>query len=551
MEDSPKRFLSLGSQMIRKILALFALFFLCSSCSQIAKDESVGFEEDEALVDVRDGAVDPLELEKAVQMQEVDEAEKEQNEEDLSPQILLAMKARQHAHDNKDAKRIDGSAPIDVKRPVDYKRQSYFLYGAEHLNLENYYFDIPVVYNADVQRWINYFLGRGREFFERYGARAGRYGPLLGKILDDHGVPRDMIFLAMAESGFQNKARSWARAVGTWQFMPYTGKSYGLKIDWYVDERRDPIKATIAASKYLKKLYNDFGAWELAMAGYNAGEGKISRAIRMYKTENFWEIKKGRYLKPETKNYVPKIMALAILGKNLSSFGFENIDFWEPLDFEEVNVPGLTDMMELAKVLEMEFEDLHALNPELQRWFTPPTNETYTLRVPRGKAQVIEQIKQDEEKMQALAATKFQRYRIRGASASLAEVARVNGIKPKDANVLAHLNGFSVRKRLTRGETLLLPFREGQSRKARMYADLYERPRKSVLAKRRYKKQIQKAKRRARPISNPREYYIVQKGDSLWSVSRKTGQSMDKIIVTNLNILNSRMIRPGDKLAVR
>jgi membrane-bound lytic murein transglycosylase D len=536
---------------MRKILTLLALSFFALSCSQFSSNKSTGFEEDEALVDVTEGAVDPLELEKAVQMQEVDAAEKTQDKEDLSPRILLAMKARQHADANKDTTRIGGSAPIDVTRPVEYKNKSYFLYGAEHLELENNYFDIPVVYNADVQRWISYFLGRGREFFERYGARAGRYGPLLGKILEDHGVPRDMIFLAMAESGFQNKARSWARAVGTWQFMPYTGKSYGLAIDWYVDERRDPIKATIAASKYLKKLYNDFGAWELAMAGYNAGEGKISRAIRRYKTENFWEIKKGRYLKPETKNYVPKIMALAIIGKNLSSFGFDHIDFWEPLDFEEVSVPALTDMIKLADALGMDFEDLHALNPELQRWFTPPTKETYTLRVPRGKAVVMDLLKRDEEKMQALAATQFQRYRVRGASASLADVAHVNGIKRKNANVLAHLNGLSARKSLSHGQELLLPFRVGQSRKDRMYADLYERPRKKVLAKRRYSKQIQKAKSRAKPISEPKEYYIVQKGDSLWSVSRKTGQSMDKIIVTNLNILNSRMIRPGDKLAVR
>ena len=122
--------------------------------------------------------------------------------------------------------------------------------------------------------------------------------------------------------------------------MPYTGRRYGLKIDWYKDERRDPIKATIAAAKYLTKLYKDFGSWELAAASYNAGEGKMSRAIRRYRTENFWKISRGRYLARETKNYVPKIMALAIIGKNLKSFGFKGIDFHEPLDFEEIDVPN-------------------------------------------------------------------------------------------------------------------------------------------------------------------------------------------------------------------
>ena len=123
----------------------------------------------------------------------------------------------------------------------------------------------------------------------------------------------------MAESGFQTKAKSYARAVGLWQFIPSTGRIYGLKIDWYIDERRDPIKSTIAASKYLKKLYEDYGDWEIAAAAYNAGEGKVNRAIARYKTDNFWNLIKKRYLRSETRNYVPKIMALAILGKNLNS----------------------------------------------------------------------------------------------------------------------------------------------------------------------------------------------------------------------------------------
>ena len=179
-----------------------------------------------------------------------------------------------------DDHRIIGSARI--KGSGKHKRKTYYLYGAEHLKLDNYYFDFPVVYNAAVKQWIDYFLTRGRGFFERYGSRAGRYAPLMGEILESRGLPRDLIFLAMAESGFQNNAKSWAKAVGPWQFMPYTGKRYGLRFDWYVDQRRDPIRATIAAAKYLTKLYGDFEAWELAAAAYNAGEGKIRRAIRRY-----------------------------------------------------------------------------------------------------------------------------------------------------------------------------------------------------------------------------------------------------------------------------
>ena len=190
-----------------------------------------------------------------------------------------------------------------------------------------------------VKHWINYFTGRGRRHFIRYSKRAGRYAPVMAKILDEFNLPKDLIFLAMANRVFKTRQRvgrkPWALAV----YALYRQKVW-LKIDWWLDERRDPIKASVAAAKYLKYLHNMFGSWELAAAGYNAGEGKIRRAIRRYKTENFWQIAKGRYLKRETKNYVPKIMALAIIGKNLKSFGFEDIAFQKTLDFEIVIVPG-------------------------------------------------------------------------------------------------------------------------------------------------------------------------------------------------------------------
>jgi membrane-bound lytic murein transglycosylase D len=518
-------------------------FIVTLSCGSIQGSKSAQeIEESLALEE------DLLDEEKAVQLEEVDEmAEATGEEQDLSPQILTAMRARKHELAKDDLSRIVGSA--NINQPLEYQRQSFFLYGAEHLNLENYYFDIPVVYNAATQRWINYFLTRGRGFFERYGARAGRYAPLFGKILEEHGLPRDLIFLAMAESGFQNKARSWARAVGPWQFMPMTGKRFGLHIDWYLDERRDPLKATVAAARYLKKLYGDFGAWELAMAGYNAGEGKISRAIRMYNTENFWEMSKGRYLKPETKNYVPKIMALAIIGKNLRSFGFEEIEFHQPLDFEEVMVPAMTDLMTLSEKIGLPFSELHALNPEIQRWFTPPTMESYRLRIPKGYSRRFSRLAPEE--LAQLQASAFQSYRIRGQSASLADVASVNNLGKNGAQVLAQINGLSINKTLRQGERVMLPFRQGQARKDSMYTDLYEKPRRVVRRRNQFRSRVEQAKRNAKPVSNPSEFYVVRRGDSLWSVAQKTGVSLDTLIVSNLNIVNSRMIREGDRLAIR
>ena len=445
--------------------------------------------------------------------------------------------------------RIMGSASI--KKPEQHSRKTYFLYGAEHLKLDNYYFDIPVVYNAKVKRWIDYFLNRGRGFFERYGGRAGRYAPLMGNILEKNGLPRDLIFLAMAESGFQNKAKSWAKAVGPWQFMSFTGRRYGLHIDWYKDERRDPIKATLAAGKYLKKLYGDFGSWELAAAAYNAGEGKVSRAINRYGTENFWNLSRGRYLKRETKNYVPKIMALAILGKNLRSFGFEDIDFHDPLDFEEIEVAAMTDMYQVGDVLDVDFQELQRLNPEVLRWYTPPADKTYTLRIPIGTKDVWDKCCKGDSKR--FVAKDFMRYRVRGKRTRLVNVARKFRIKRKYIrDVLTRLNpGLSANSRLKKGQWITLPFKKKQNLRDNMYADLYEKPRRSVLRKRNYARRIRLAMKRGRKIKNPKEYYTVRRGDSLWTVARKHRLSLDTLIVSNLKLVKKRRIRQGDRLVVR
>ena len=463
---------------------------------------------------------------------------KDKNNQKPVQEVAVLQKERVPKHDN-----VKGAAYVDDK--TDHYRKTYFLYGAEHLKLENSYFDIPVVYNAAVKKWMDYFLTKGRASFKRYASRSGRYAPLLGKILEREGLPRDLVFLAMAESGFHNKAKSWAKAVGPWQFMSYTGRKFGLHIDWYVDERRDPFKATLAATKYLKKLYDDFGSWELAAAAYNAGEGKVQRAIRRYNTENFWQMRRGRYLKGETRNYVPKIMALAILGKNLKTFGFDDVEFGQRLDFETVEVAGGVDIMALSEKLEVSFEEIHRLNPEILRWFTPPHHETYSLRVPVGAKGRYEKCCESES-FQAVA---FQEYKIQGRGTTLRDIARRFRIKKPE--VLEWLNKApSSRVRLAKGQTVLLPFRRGQSRRASMYADLYERPRRSVLRRREYRKQVRYALRRGKKITNPSKYYVVERGDSLWSVAKKTGQSMYTIIASNMNIIKHRMIRRGDRLVV-
>ena len=362
-------------------------------------------------------------------------------------------------------------------------------------------------------------------------------------MLEDNGLPRDLIYLAMAESGFQTKAKSYARAVGLWQFIPSTGRNYGLKIDWYIDERRDPIKSTIAASKYLKKLYEEFGDWEIAASAYNAGEAKLNRAIARYKTDNFWDLRKKRYLKSETRNYVPKIMALAILGKNLNSFGLANIEFHGPIDFAEIEVPAKTDLVALAQEMKIDVEDIYLLNPELLRWYIPPYVEKYRLKVPVGAEVVYGECCANKN----FTASAFQKYRPHSAS-TIAQVAKKFRIQP---SVLEDLNSVPASTRIAKNQEVILPFREGQNIKEAMYADLYERPRRHVRAQQTYKRQIKLAKASGQKITNPKEYYTVQKGDTLWTVSKKTGTPLNVLINSNLGVVEGRMIRQGDKIAVR
>lgn len=414
----------------------------------------------------------------------------------------------------------------------------------QELGLNNYKFDIPVVWNKSVATWVKFFTGRGRQYFINYTQRSGRYAPVLSKIMADQGLPRDLIYLAMAESGFQNHARSWAKAVGPWQFMPRTGKNYGLNIDWYVDERRDPLKATIAAASYLKTLHGLFGSWELAAAGYNAGEGKVARAIRMYRTKDFWGLTKGRYLRPETKNYVPKIMALAIIGKNLDVFGFNEINFEKALDYEEIMVKGNTDLYEVSDVLELEFEELKRYNPEIVRWQIPPYLESYALRVPVGLKEAWEGFQEKD----TVIAKNYKTY-VSSKRSSIKDVSRKFKVP---LEVLEELNPeFGESNAIAANTVVNLPFRDDHSLTASMYADIYEKSPKRERKRNSYKRMIASQINRGRLIKNPSVYYVVKKGDSLWKVAQRTGVPMSTIIRTNGHIIKRRQILPGDRLAIR
>jgi membrane-bound lytic murein transglycosylase D len=256
------------------------------------------------------------------------------------------------------------------------------------VKLQNKNFDIPVEFNDEVENWVEYFKGPGRRHFAVYLERKAKMEPVILPRLREAGLPQDLIYLAMIESGFSTAAHSPAGAVGPWQFIRSTGRLFGLQQDWWKDERRDPYKSTDAAIQYLGRLHDEFGDWRLACAAYNSGELKIRRAISRLGTKDFWTIVRNRRaLRRETKDYVPKMMAAAIIGKNPEQFGFGAAPKDTSLvDVEEVKVPKAENLRTIAQVAKISRDELLELNPELLRCCTPPQKGAYTVRVPKGES---------------------------------------------------------------------------------------------------------------------------------------------------------------------
>ena len=249
-------------------------------------------------------------------------------------------------------------------------------------------YNIPVILDPAVESHIRFFNTSIRSRFEQWLIRFSRYRPLVENIFAEFNLPSDLVNLSLVESGFNPYAYSRAKATGPWQFMKGTGKVYGLRIDHYVDERRDPIKSTVAAARYLRDLYDLFGAWPLAMAAYNAGEGKVLRALHKVQGETFSDISKTKLIRQETKQYVPRIMAATIIARNPDHYGFGQTT--APLhQFEEVVVNRALHFRAIASASGVAYDDLRLLNPELRRDATPPDDSAYHLKVPVGTAEKV------------------------------------------------------------------------------------------------------------------------------------------------------------------
>jgi membrane-bound lytic murein transglycosylase D len=252
-------------------------------------------------------------------------------------------------------------------------------------------YNVPIVMDSSVQGHIRYFNTSIHSRFEQWLFRLSRYQPLVETIFAEFHLPSDLIYLSLVESGFNPYAYSRAKATGPWQFMKGTGKAYGLRIDNYVDERRDPIKSTVAAARYLRDLHDLFGTWPLAMAAYNAGEGKVMRALHKARAESFSDISKTRLIRRETKEYVPRFMAATIIARNPDRYGFTQ-ESAAPHQFDEAIIARTVHFRAVANTTGIPYEELRLLNPELRRDATPPGNEVYHLKVPVGMKAKVEQL---------------------------------------------------------------------------------------------------------------------------------------------------------------
>lgn len=310
-----------------------------------------------------------------------------------------------------------------------------------------------------VDKKISLFKGRIKKTFSVWLERSARYVEIMQDILMEKGMPEELVFLPIVESGFNLHAYSRARAVGPWQFIASTGKRYGLVIDWWRDERKDPVKSTEAAADYLKDLYGMFGSWKLALAAYNAGEGRIGRAIKKANNDDFWHLKSAQKIPKETREYVPRYIAASMIASAPEEYGFHNLKYHEPLKYEEVTLHSPVDIDIIAQCAETTAKEIRELNPELRRWSTPPNLPSYTIKLPQGSKDIfIENL----SKIPVEKRFSIDTYRVKKGD-NLKKVAKNIGVP---INVILAMNSMAGIKTLKAGEDIKIP------PKGKYYADI-------------------------------------------------------------------------------
>ena len=387
----------------------------------------------------------------------------------------------------------------------------------------------PMIINKEIIHYIHYYQTSGRRFFKYALSKSKRYIPMIKKIFKKIGLPNDLAYLAMVESGFSPTAYSYAGASGMWQFIPSTGRIFGLTVNWWVDERRNPVESTYAAGEYLKDLFNKFGSWYLAAAAYNSGELTIERALSVDPGGNFWTISQNRpYLLPgQTRRYVPKIIAAAIIAKDPANFGFHDIKYQKPLEFKQVNVPFPVNLYDLAKCIGIPEYKLQKMNPELLRNATPPNDPGFMLNIPAsdyGKfLKNFKKIKQYIVKKPVIEYTTYSRpknnvaYTVEPGD-TLMGIAAKYGVSLGTIERYNGLDNYSV---LKVGEKITIPGKSyiGTDTNNIGYGNAGLR------------------------------YIIVKPGMTLWSISKNFNVPLS--IIRNINHINGNDIHSGEKIFLK
>ena len=378
--------------------------------------------------------------------------------------------------------------------------------------------NVPLERNRQVDNAIKFFQGKGRKVFTRWLQRAETIVPQMQAIIREEGMPEELVYVAMIESGLNNTAYSYAHASGPWQFIRSTGVIFGLEASYWHDERRDPAKATRAACRYLRKLYRQFGDWNLAIASYNCGEGNVERQIRRTGTKDFWKMTR---LPRQTRNYVPTYIACAIMAQNPEEFGFQKVNYRSPDPLDTVLVTEMVDLNLAASLIGSDFQTLKALNPSLIRWATPP-NDTTWLILPDSTAEKFvtgwANTPDDQKKRQTVHIVK--------KGETLTAIAKKYGTTSADIKSLAENKGVKFKK-LAVGTGLTIPV--APSNYPKVASDFHvtqELPKQEKIV------------------------YKVRKGDTISSIAQKFGTTISAIKKKN-NLYKSNKIFPGQKLLIR
>jgi len=364
---------------------------------------------------------------------------------------------------------------------------------------------MEIIQNERVEYWLNHFKGPGRNTFQTWIDRGAPYRPLIEETLARYDLPPELYFLAMIESGFKPKAKSSAGAVGPWQFIRGTGRRYGLTIDYWVDERRDFVRSTDAAAQYLSHLYGIFQDWNLAMAGYNSGEFRVMASMRRAGSRNFWDLR----LPNQTRDYVPKMMAATIVGRDLEAYGFRPAQYDQDFSYEDLQVDRAVDMTFLSKKGNIKLSLLKEMNPHLLRWCTPPDHGAYAIHVPRGKttrlADALGSLPREEQ-------ISFARHKVKRGE-TLYDIAKGYGTT---VDAIMRQNGIRNARRLRAGASLVIPTR----------ADVAYTPHASSSV-------IRAAEKNLPGISVPKgrakDFYTVRRDDNLSLIGQKLGVSVEDL----------------------